>query len=462
MYGHVRTRRQRILSGLSFAGLGLFVAGGTIVLVLLAKGYNFDFSTREVIQNGLVLIASEPVSAEVFIDGETVEDNTPHRVTIPAGEHEVLLKRPGYRDWRRDFDLAPGEVLWLSYPLLLPDALQTRELSRPSGPLVAEASPDSSRLAAAGGLIMHVFSSDRTEAAPLVIDLTAAVPGLTGTIESLIWSNDNVHFIARVKTGGTPRLVLVTLRDDEAGVAELSAELTHYSDLQFVPERIDQLYGLRDGALWQINLGDGSPLQQISERADRYAIFESALLSWSAAGQRVILHQGQRHSVLDTPPVTNLSNLSLSSHDRRLVATFSSPTLGTIIIVEPATAGQQVITHPRSGDQLVFSPGANYMASHTANHFQVYDFERRRFYTYDLPVSEVSNLRWATGSQLVAITDDQQASLFDFDGSNLQPLAGGLKGAIILSPNREHLLNLARSSVDGEVILTDTQLVPTD
>ncbi len=444
---------------LSFISIGLFVTMGTIILVLIAKGYDFDFKKKEIVQNGLVLIGSEPVSAQVIIDEVDTNDTTPHRAALHDGGHSVKLLRDGFREWSRQFDLAPSEVLWLNYPLLLPNSLATSEVSKFAGAVTTYPSPDNARMATVSAQKMIIFLANQSDREAQTIDLALSLPGLPGTITDLVWADDNSSVLATVTDGNTTNQILVTLTR-EPTFANLSTILSGYANIEFNPNENNIFYGLKVGGLWRIELDPAKSPEKIVESADRFSAFDRSVLTWSATSQRLVLLDPSKSTVIDSPPITDLTDLSLSSHDGKMVAAMTTPSLGTHLFVAPGKADQTHAVHMRAGDELLFSPGAGYLASHSGQAFQVYDLERQRFYTFDLPIENLKNLRWATGAHLLAIADGSYSALFDFDGQNFQHIAAAIPGAIQMSPDRQHILHLATSAVDGLPIVADTLIAP--
>jgi hypothetical protein len=54
-------------------------------------------------------ISSAPDGADIEVDGDFV-GNTPSTVELAAGEHAVLVRKSGYKDWQRKIRLTGGEV----------------------------------------------------------------------------------------------------------------------------------------------------------------------------------------------------------------------------------------------------------------------------------------------------------------------------------------------------------------
>jgi hypothetical protein len=67
---------------------------------------------------GSVAIASEPGGAEIYVDGKFV-GQTPSTIPMPTGDHRVILKIRGRKDWERTLEVLSGSQLTL-HPALDP------------------------------------------------------------------------------------------------------------------------------------------------------------------------------------------------------------------------------------------------------------------------------------------------------------------------------------------------------
>lgn len=65
-------------------------------------------STASHASTGKVRIASAPPGAEVSIDGKAA-GQTPLSVDLPVGDHEIMVKKDGYRLWKLGLKMAQGE-----------------------------------------------------------------------------------------------------------------------------------------------------------------------------------------------------------------------------------------------------------------------------------------------------------------------------------------------------------------
>jgi hypothetical protein len=64
-------------------------------------------------------ITSEPDGADIEIDGN-FSGNTPSDLEVPEGEHTIVVKKSGYKDWERKMKVAAGSSIHLNADLEKP------------------------------------------------------------------------------------------------------------------------------------------------------------------------------------------------------------------------------------------------------------------------------------------------------------------------------------------------------
>jgi PEGA domain len=58
---------------------------------------------------GKIQISSEPANADIEVDGAFV-GNTPSMVQMASGTHSILVKKNGYKEWKRVINVSGGDV----------------------------------------------------------------------------------------------------------------------------------------------------------------------------------------------------------------------------------------------------------------------------------------------------------------------------------------------------------------
>ena len=121
-----RYERNRIILTYTLAPLIIVLVVSLFVLSIL--GYRFNTQNRTVYQGGLVQFNSNPGGATVSLDGSNISGRTATRENIVAGTHTVGIKRDNYQPWQKTVTVESGKILWLTYPLLIPQNLETEKL----------------------------------------------------------------------------------------------------------------------------------------------------------------------------------------------------------------------------------------------------------------------------------------------------------------------------------------------
>ena len=56
-----------------------------------------------------IAVSSTPAQADIEIDGSFV-GNTPSSIDVTPGEHVVVVKKSGYKDWQRKMKVTGGSI----------------------------------------------------------------------------------------------------------------------------------------------------------------------------------------------------------------------------------------------------------------------------------------------------------------------------------------------------------------
>jgi hypothetical protein len=112
-------RRSTVYSQTGLSNIStLLLVVGIVVLVLLSiyaamwwRGSRGLLTARVPLT---IEVSASPEDSEIFVDGKSV--GTPRMpLAFPAGKHELLVSRPGYRPWRQTFEAAGS----LKFPVTL-------------------------------------------------------------------------------------------------------------------------------------------------------------------------------------------------------------------------------------------------------------------------------------------------------------------------------------------------------
>ena len=90
------------------------IIGTVFILVLIgviayARGYRFNIDERTISSTGILSVTSDPKPASVFLDDELV-GATDENLTLPYGQYTIEVRKEGYTSWRKNISLK-GEIV---------------------------------------------------------------------------------------------------------------------------------------------------------------------------------------------------------------------------------------------------------------------------------------------------------------------------------------------------------------
>ena len=185
--------RSRILLFLASA---ILVPALSVAVILFAKGYRPNFTTRKIQPTGLLATSSVPENAQIWID-KILKSATPATLTLSPGTFEVEIKKDGYQPWKKRLTISPeivtraSAILFPSVPSLkaITTTGATHPLLSPDGAKVAYLIPEKTTT--------EVYTLDLTES-PL--GLLNRDPKLVATLNivspSLVWSPNSQQILA--------------------------------------------------------------------------------------------------------------------------------------------------------------------------------------------------------------------------------------------------------------------------
>jgi hypothetical protein len=238
-------------------------------IILLYQAYGFGIKDGEVIQSGLIFVSSRPRPADIYVNGKLRSENTNTRLLMQGGQYNFVLKRDGYRDWKRAITIEGGAVARFDYPVLFPNKLVTAALKKyDARPGLSTQSPDHRwELIQTGDFNnFELFDMSSPDKAPVPIVLPPSLLTITGGSWQFVeWANDNRRVVLQHLGAGTPASEYILIDRENA---QNSVNLTR--TLGASPTRIElrnkkyDKYVLYDEATHTITTADlGNPKPQL-------------------------------------------------------------------------------------------------------------------------------------------------------------------------------------------------------
>lgn len=236
-------------------------------IVYSALGYDIKFNDGELSfkKTGLIVLATRPGDARVYIDDKLYRKKTPtfslftlKIAKISSGPHKVRLEKAGYETWEGVFDVESGLVSWGNHVLFVPLEKKIQSFNIP------------------GKISQVITSKDKTKELILADDFQAN----TITFWEVNTENKEKRRIYEVKKQDGEKYFLYSYSSGEERVlfekqigekktfhvieAKESGQIWDISSLfditmdqlVFNPRNHNELYVLREGHLYNLNYSD--------------------------------------------------------------------------------------------------------------------------------------------------------------------------------------------------------------
>lgn len=80
-------------------------------LILLTYGYKINWQSYKIQKTSIIYLESEPVDANVYLNGEFLANSTPIKVNeVFSGRYDVRLTHPLYEDWNKTYFVEPDYI----------------------------------------------------------------------------------------------------------------------------------------------------------------------------------------------------------------------------------------------------------------------------------------------------------------------------------------------------------------
>jgi hypothetical protein len=470
IFMYIDWHSKQVKTTLRFIGYGLMTIMTVItatVLIYLAKGYRFDRKTGQIIQNGLILVDTKPVSASIFING-TKRDSTPARYELPAGRYDLKLAANGYRTWEKFINLAGSYVEWVHYPVLFPSSIETQpEVSLPSVEFVSASQDHKTillRQKADKTNLATLYQSDnpsKTTVIPFSSVITTK-PDNIGQFSVVEWSLDNHHVLIRHIIGKTTEYLAL-----DVGKPSQMVNLSKLTGAKLVDPHFNRTDGSKLYAIVGANLKrfdlKASPVtsQTLIYNVNAYKPYGDDTILFAAKSSSNPKNvdegvlKGTKPFVIRSMPAGSrqylLGYISYSGDDYFVAG--ESDNSQVSIYKNPLSNNEDSRTvfealPIQSPRYLSFSDNGQFVAVQDGQHFAVYDLDNYRSYIYDSPlkIPENKQVTWMDGSHLIA-TLSGKVYVWDYDNTNLQQLITAQDGyPVMFDSNYQRMWSIGKSS----------------
>src|SRR6266496_444182 len=458
----------------------------TALLVLVALGYrldrNFTFT-----QGGLMQFRSFPDSADVFIDGKRQSFHTPDKANLTAGNHAVTMSLNGYRSWTKQITLAPGQLLWLNYARMIPNAITTAPLKE--YPAIGSTLPSPDRhwllvqMNQSAPDYTLVDYSDETKPQftnfQLPDSLFTKKDGTYGTFKLLEWDLQSKYVLIEHDNGDTVEFARLD-RSRPADAVNLTKMFgLNIRQAHFSGNSPNAIFAKTDDVLRRLDVGGPTASGALVSGLRDFTIYGEDTIAFTSIQDKTtsdVASRVQQIGIYRHGKITPVREVSVNqqvklayneydTHDYLAIGSTDSP---TIEIIRDATATgtskeASVFTQFDLGAPLVslgFSSNGRMLVAQHGNKLATYDIETARAFTktFDFGSAQTSTFKWLDDYYLWS-DDGGTLRIFEFDGTNdheITTVAAGFD--VMLSEIGRQLLSVGKNDVAHTLLLQASKL----
>lgn len=412
--------------------LGAFFIIACFFVVLLALGYNFKLNKEKLVleKTGLIILATKPGDAKVYLDGELQKKKTPafsfftlRLEKVSLGNHTVRVEKEGYETWESSYEIESGKVCWGNYVLLVPQKRKKTYFNFPNDVTQVILSRDNTK-----ELIKIESKSNNTVA---FWEIT------TGTKER------RKIYEARVTQGESFRLVNYSF-DKEKILVERTKEKNkswlvfeakenpniwdvteafkmNFSSITFNPRNHNELYITRENNLYSLDFLSNkmsavlfSNVIALYPDPDTGALFvqknENKYNLWQ------IDQEGEKRIIIRSLPVSDSYQIKyLKEHNSYAVLIGSTGSTKDLYLYDGDGEESALKKIAKDVNWFLPSPKSKYLGYRTQAGFFSYDPEKEKIYT-TLSNKKISSISWFSDEGNLIYTEGNKIYLVNYNG----------------------------------------------
>ncbi len=423
--------KQTIVRLATYGAVGIAALIISLVIIFAARGYDVDPSTGQVIRNGLLLVWSQPESADLYLGGE-LETDTPARLPLPVGAYDLKLSREGYRDWSKTVPVNESEVVKLNYPRLYPNDIRAENFGSLPGADYWSQSPSQEILlvhSKANPRTIQFYNAEDTSQpvrAITIPDGKLTLPGgVVGSIEPYQWSADSEFLLVRHIGQGVNETLRIEV-DTETIVNINDIFPVGVTDVQFDRSENDILYGVSAGGqLRQLDIKKKSAATPLAAEVAEYRVASDGRVAITQLRQKethVLLYDEKDGiRVLMSGPKTGSTQIELGEYDGDGYAVVSiNPNKAQIVWLDQKENREDDIAATFSSKGIRVHPvsfSGKYSLVSSSSGFIVHDFNKLRVFPFKIKNIDLDTISWFDDGHIAGVAAGKIV-ISEYDGDN--------------------------------------------
>lgn len=450
---------------------GTVVIIGTLLLVALATGWQYDLRTGELRETGLILMGSEPAGAAITVNDKKINQNTNYRYQNAAvGSFDIRYEKPNFRPWQARIDVRAGEVSFADYAWLIPNDVPIRQRYQDIALTNAVQSKDRRRIVfteqqpAINGQTPapRLYTSTDLSRPPVLLLDPKTVPTLAAAnvvgYDNLQLSSDGSQLLLRLAFANSTNqwFAVSTSPSNSPALKNLTEDfIITPSWISWVSDSNNELTYVEKGNLRRLQLRE----QRISEALASNVVYANWSDDWLVFISQSAPNQTAELFIRPVDANDNRSVGKLNANSSYLAQYFRNvngdylAVLGsdekTIRVFRNILQDSANLTSSiaaRNATTFTVSPNGRYLVHNSSEQMVTIDFERYNRYRFATSLTGLTIWTWMNEQHLAMITNNE-IRLVDFDGQNNQLLTEGvLAGSTLLVGENKSLLTFTKTA----------------
>lgn len=473
---------------LGYSLMAMLIALTTIIMVYLASGYYVDRRTGDLIQNGQIVVASDPEGASVYLDNRLQKTKTTGKLVVPSGIYTLSVKKDGYRDWSQQVSLDGGTIQRLDYIKLIPAELKSTIvqtfISSPTQVIQSDNQRYLAMIFAEKPLSIQIYDLLKPEQAPVEVTVPlSTMQDVTkiGTLNILEWASDDKHMLIAHTVDSSVKDYLLVSRDTTDPVVNLTSRYTVAgSEIRLQHKQKDK-YFVYNSSTKVLSIADSGDklLTARLQNVEQFVAYDNNTILYTTLSEtdKTKMSVRMTDGIDSTYLMRDLSIqpkylLGVTKYGSTTVAALGAPSENKITILRnpigylKADKSRNIplattIFHLDNPTSISFSTDGSVVLARSGRRIATHYFELDRSARFDSPLSiESSPVIWLDNMHLTAIVGGE-AYIMDYDGSNIQKLVTTSAGlGIYLDASGNNLYSFTGSQKPFQI--SRTSLVVTD
>jgi hypothetical protein len=461
-----KLRSARIIATNVFMGISVAVI--VAVLILLAMGYSFN-KDGGIEQSGLIRINSTPRGATVELDGEVQSSRTEMSKMLSAGEHTIVISKPGYDTWQRVLNVESGLLTRVDWARLFPLERAVETVNQYESLRLMSVSPDNQFLMfltedSAEAQLINIKNDDIRYSS---LDFGAALRLASnevpeGELTIVQWNKNSDKFLLKYVVDETISWVLVDVKNPSNSINLSEKYLIGFDEILIASNAADKLWAREKGNLRLINVSDltisGVLLDGIEAMANDAGVVAYVRTDKTAGRLVGVYKEGEQGGTTVQKIDTNITvaqvaigtywgdNWVAFSLDNRLfVQSGSFPSYGSTASSLKTIAEHDISFSPKLIDA---SPSGRFVVAINDDQVVAMDAELQEYWEYAVD-SEWGAIKWLDNFMTWEIIEEKLV-VRDFDGNNRREISKVEPGMLVSLTANNRWLYLIAPLGEGE------------